>query len=148
MEDDKFIEVTKSLIEEIKKDAPRPDRDPRSVLIVEDNPNDREMMLRRLERFGFTVKSVITGEEALSACENHNFAAVFLDLNLGGGINGLTVLEKLRKKPVPPRVVIVTGAADASFGPELARIGGYFELIQKPIQRTDMELLFPKRLTP
>lgn len=142
---EEFINVTRTLIEDLKKDGYDPDKSVKPwVLVVEDNQFDQELMVSRLQRFGFQVEATITGEDALRFCDEKDYAAIFLDLNLGNGIGGLNVLEALRKKAKPPRVVIVTGAADQNFGPELARIGGYLEVVHKPLDRKAVEQIFKK----
>lgn len=140
-----FVSVVAELIEDLKKDAHLPKGDSFAVLIVEDNDADRLLMRLVLEEFGFTVVSVTSGEDAIISCDHHVFAAVFLDLKLQGMMTGLEVLEVLKKRTPPPRVIIVTGAADSSFGSELARIGGYFEIVHKPLDRAAIEQLFSGR---
>lgn len=97
------------------------------ILLVEDNPNDVKLTLRALKKKNLVndVKVVTDGAEALdyifakgqySERDMNDFPRViFLDLKLPK-INGLEVLEKLKKnektRQIP--VVVVTSSAEDS----------------------------------
>lgn len=79
------------------------------ILLVEDNPNDLDLVLRALSKTNLANEVIITrdGEEALDylhcrgafATRNRgNPAVVLLDLKLPK-VNGLEVLQQIRKDP-------------------------------------------------
>jgi two-component system chemotaxis response regulator CheY len=93
------------------------------ILIVEDEPVNREFLLMSLRGFG-ECHAVITGEDAVRAHKNalavdRPFDVVFLDILLPG-MNGLQALEKLRavedRHEIPPErrvpVIVTTGLDD------------------------------------
>jgi len=93
------------------------------ILIVEDEPVNREFLLMSLRGFG-ECQAVISGEDALEALEaaldaGQPFDVVFLDIMLPG-MNGLQTLEQLRalevRHEIPERrhvpVIITTGLDD------------------------------------
>jgi two-component system sensor histidine kinase RpfC len=65
------------------------------VLVADDNPTNREVISKILERGGHTVALVNDGEQALDALEREAFDAVILDRNMPG-IGGLEALQALR----------------------------------------------------
>jgi two-component system, sensor histidine kinase RpfC len=65
------------------------------VLVADDNPTNREVISKILERGGHTVTLVNDGEQALDALEREAFDAVILDRNMPG-IGGLEALQALR----------------------------------------------------
>lgn len=67
----------------------------KTVLVVEDEPALNEAITRKLRKEGFTVVSVETAEDALSAIEKGKPDLIWLDVLLPG-MNGLTFLQKLR----------------------------------------------------
>jgi CheY-like chemotaxis protein len=75
------------------------------VLVVEDNADDRELLLRQLRKSGMDthVKFISNGLEALEFFTGGNGAltedliAIFLDLKLPG-LNGLELLRRLRAR--------------------------------------------------
>ncbi|MGH8708361.1 MAG: response regulator [Burkholderiales bacterium] len=65
------------------------------VLIADDNPTNREVLSRILERGGHTVVSASDGDQALDAVEQGQFDIVLLDRNMPG-LSGLETLQAIR----------------------------------------------------
>jgi two-component system, sensor histidine kinase RpfC len=65
------------------------------VLVADDNPTNREVIGKILERGGHAVTVVDDGEQALDAIEREAFDALILDRNMPG-IGGLEALQALR----------------------------------------------------
>jgi two-component system alkaline phosphatase synthesis response regulator PhoP len=84
------------------------------VLIVDDEPDIREVIQINLEAAGFRVVTAGTGEAALAAVRSEAPDAMFLDVMMPG-IDGFTVLEQLKAEAnedlsgIP--VFMVTGMA-------------------------------------
>ena len=85
-----------------------------SLLLVDDCDQNTTMFALLLERQGYTVKAVSTGEEALAAVHAGGFDLVLLDLNLPG-MNGAQVLAQLKLHPLWRNlpVIVLSGTADA-----------------------------------
>jgi len=88
---------------------------PRTVLVVEDEPNIRELVALHLQLDGWTVTQTGDGQEALRLARADPFDLVILDLMLPG-LDGMTVLRALRReapaKDVP--VLLLTARRDES----------------------------------
>jgi adenylate cyclase len=67
------------------------------ILVVDGDANARELLVRRLERGGFTVEVAGDGIEALRQIEAREPDLVMLEILLGG-MNGLEVLERIRRQ--------------------------------------------------
>jgi CheY-like chemotaxis protein len=82
-----------------------------SVLVVDDNAANRQIMQVMLGHFGRTCVLAETGEQALEMLKERRFSAVMLDQSLPG-ISGLDVLKVIRSgaclDPAVP-VIAVTG---------------------------------------
>jgi two-component system sensor histidine kinase RpfC len=65
------------------------------VLVADDNPTNREVIGKILERGGHTATLVNDGEQALEALERESFDVVILDRNMPG-IGGVEALQALR----------------------------------------------------
>jgi len=82
------------------------------ILIVDDDPANRELLKRRLARSGYTSTLVESGEKALEILQEQRFDLIMLDLMMPG-ISGLETLELIqnsaRLRTIP---VIMISAAD------------------------------------
>ncbi|RKQ91141.1 two-component system response regulator ResD [Solirubrobacter pauli] len=67
----------------------------RTILLVEDEHGIASAVEAYLERAGFGVVWVRSGEEALAERHRHPIALVVLDLGLAGSLDGLDVLREL-----------------------------------------------------
>ena len=121
---------------------------PRTILLVEDNPDDEELTLRALARnnIGNNVVVVRDGQDAIDWLEgtgvyaardaNDVPALILLDLNLPK-IDGLEVLRRLRANPrtaIVPVVILTSSKEDRD------RASGYYgganSYVQKPVDFT------------
>ena len=67
------------------------------ILIVDDNEYNRKILTRRLEKRGYQISAVETGEEALKLLEKQSIDLVLLDVMMPG-IDGFEVLRQIRKE--------------------------------------------------
>jgi CheY-like chemotaxis protein len=85
------------------------------VLVIEDQPRDREDLIHALTAAGYAVEAASTGAQAISLARTRRYDAVTLDLGLPD-MSGLDVLKEIRvsgpNRDVP--VVIVTVAPDGN----------------------------------
>jgi class 3 adenylate cyclase len=104
-----------------------------SVLVVDDEPNNRDMLARRLASRGFEVATAEDGASALDAIWNGNFDIVILDIMMPG-ISGIEVLEAVRKEHSPSELpIIMATALDASqMTADALRLGAN-DYVTKPI---------------
>lgn len=82
------------------------------LLVVDDDPSNRELLMRRVKRMGYSARAVESGEEALAALELERFDLVLLDYMMPG-LSGLETLQKMkasaRLRTIP---VIMLSASD------------------------------------
>lgn len=100
------------------------------LLVVEDEPSLRKLYTLTLQKAGYALDSVGSGEEAVKRIQAQHYDLVVLDLNMPG-IDGLMVLEKLRACGIKTRVVIISAhLSDASLLRAVA--GGVTDFVEKP----------------
>ena len=71
---------------------------PATILIVDDNDMNRDLLARRLSQAYYDVIDVGSGQEALDAIENRKIDLVLLDI-LMPDMDGYEVLEQLKENP-------------------------------------------------
>ena len=81
------------------------------LLVVDDNEMNRDLMAMQLRRQGFQVALAASGREALNAVESQGFDLILLDIMMPG-MNGLEVLEVVRKKHSMLSLPIIMVTAD------------------------------------
>jgi class 3 adenylate cyclase len=78
--------------------APRRAGPPGRILIVDDNPFNREVLVRRHERQGHAVAEAADGRQALALLAERPFDVMLLDI-LMPQVNGLEVLQRVKADP-------------------------------------------------
>jgi DNA-binding response OmpR family regulator len=79
----------------------------RKVLVVDDDRALNHVLVELLRRAGFLVSSVVDGAAAVKSLEQETFDIVLLDINLPK-LSGLEVLQRIRGKESPPKVLVMT----------------------------------------
>ncbi|MFQ5684615.1 MAG: adenylate/guanylate cyclase domain-containing protein [Candidatus Binatia bacterium] len=104
-----------------------------SVLVVDDNPDNRDMLSRRLARRGYTVAVAEDGDQALKMSDTEHFDLVLLDIMMPG-MSGLEVLKILRERySVADLPVIMATAKDQSSDIVEALKIGANDYVTKPL---------------
>lgn len=88
------------------------------LLVVEDDAKVARSWCRLLTIDGWDLTPAANLEEAYAALDEHLFDAVLLDVRLGEE-SGLTLLPLLTSLLPRPRIVVITGSADAVLAVEL-----------------------------
>jgi two-component system cell cycle response regulator DivK len=104
-----------------------------SILVVEDNPMNMELVTCLLESNGIKVTQAVDGIEALDMIKNSLFDLVLLDIQLPG-MGGLEVLKHIKEDPASQQTGVVALTAQALIGDEQRFIdAGCTGYISKPI---------------
>lgn len=104
-----------------------------TILIVEDNPLNLELVSDILEAHGYEVHKATSGKEAISQVEDNIPDLVLMDIQLPG-LDGLTVTGIIKDKPETAHLPIIALTAHAMRGDEeKARQAGCDGYISKPI---------------
>ena len=85
------------------------------VLIVEDQPEIRELIRMTLELESFEIHEADNGPSGLQLAREMKPNLVLLDVMMPGGMDGFAVCEALRREPAlkRTRVVMLTARAQA-----------------------------------
>jgi CheY-like chemotaxis protein len=120
----------------------------RRVLLVEDDPEMRELMALALQGDGYEVREAADGLEALrllGAEGNPGIDLVVSDIRMPG-CSGLEMLQRLRGRPSQVPVVLVTAFGDRETHARARRLGA--ALLDKPFELDDLRELVFEALDP
>jgi DNA-binding NtrC family response regulator len=100
------------------------------VLLVDDEEAYVKTLAERMEMRDVGSRVALSGEEALEMLEDEPPDVMVLDLRMPG-IDGMEVLERVKKKHPHIEVIILTGHGSDREEKEARRLGA-FEYLQKP----------------
>jgi signal transduction histidine kinase len=100
------------------------------VLVVDDDPDVRALLVRALRAEGHGVRQAATVAEALAALDAGAPDVALLDKNLPDG-SGVDVLRALRARALETEAIVITGYASLESSMEAVRLGA-FDYVEKP----------------
>lgn len=104
-----------------------------TILAVDDDKGQREILKAILEAEGYDVGVASGGADALSAVQKNRFDLVISDLKMPG-MDGRALLENILRERPSASVVIVTAHGSIDSAVEAIRLGA-FDYLTKPIDR-------------
>ena len=102
-----------------------------TILVVDDERNILTSVSRALGLEGYDVEVAGSAEIALDKLDKQTFDAILLDVQLPG-IDGLAMLDELRKQDITAPVIMMSGHATIEVAMEATRRGAD-DFIEKPI---------------
>ncbi len=109
----------------------------RRVLIVDDELGVRES-LRMVLKDRFEIGVATSGQAALDTIEREPVDVVLLDL-LMPGMDGMEALEKIRQRPAPPQVIMLTATKTVKTAVNAMKLGA-FDYITKPFDVEELTI--------
>ena len=122
------------------------------ILVVEDNEDNRRILLYRLRKIGdFEIVETANGAEAVAAVESNPPDLIFMDLKMPV-MDGWEATRRIREMEAHRqslRTVILALTADAMEGSSVAcREAGMDGFLTKPISSSQLAQELEKRLAP
>jgi DNA-binding NarL/FixJ family response regulator len=115
---------------------------PLTVLVVDDDPAFRRVVVRLLRLRGIhVVADVADGESALAAVRRHRPGGVLLDVNLPDH-NGICVARTLTAHPDAPTIVLTSSDSSGWTAEDLAACGARAFVLKDQLPRADLRGLF------
>lgn len=102
------------------------------VLLVDDEAHFIMTLRKRLTKRGMTVDEAHSGEEALDMLRTYEADVVLLDVKMPG-MDGLTVLHKIKQAWPLTEVVMLTGHASVEVAIRGMELGA-FDYLMKPVE--------------
>ena len=108
-----------------------------NVLIVDDEEDFLETIIKRLNKRQVDASGARSGEEALELLKEKTFDVVILDIKMPGGMDGIEALREIKKIQPLAEVILLTGHASVETSIEGMKLGA-FDYLLKPIKLDDL----------
>ncbi len=108
-----------------------PDKKTSRILVIDDEPDLRELLTDALEQADMEVQAVASASEAMEAVSCKPVDFIVTDIRLGDG-TGMEVLARLRDQIGDVPAVVITGCGDVRALSEASRLRPV-ELMTKPL---------------
>jgi DNA-binding NtrC family response regulator len=109
-----------------------------SILIVDDEPQICDTLVKAISLLGYRVRSASSGAEALALVEQETPALIILDM-LMPEMNGIGVLRGLQERKIRSGVILLTGSHDEKLMTEALDLG-VVDIIGKPVSMERLTL--------
>ncbi len=116
------------------------------LLIVDDNPEARQLLLKILAPLGFKLKEAANGREAWNLCEIFRPHLIFMDIRMPV-MDGCEATRRIKASPMGKDTVILAVTASV-FDEDRERImaAGCDDFLRKPFRETDLFDMLEKNL--
>ena len=112
--------------------------DTNRILIVDDEPDFRTLLVEALGSMGYSPEGAETAEAAIEMAKARHYAIIFTDLNMPGGLSGLDLINTVQE--IDPRTfcILMTGYATTESAIQALKRGAY-DFIQKPFKLAELD---------
>jgi DNA-binding NtrC family response regulator len=100
------------------------------VLIVDDEDDFRETIVKRLNARKIKAEGAASGVKALQVLEDKDFDVIVLDVKMPD-MDGIETLRHIKKHKPEIEVIMLTGHASVEFGLKGMQLGA-FDYVMKP----------------
>ena len=116
-----------------------------SILVVDDMPEQRQIVTAMLKRLGYTVAAVSSGEAAVDHLKRHSVDLMILDMIMDPGIDGLETYRRVTAFKPGQKAIIASGFSESAQVKSLQRLGVH-EYLKKPYTLEKIGLAIKKTL--
>ncbi len=107
------------------------------ILVVDDDPDTRDLLLEVLDAEGYQVMVTAGAQEALAAGKSAHFDVILSDIRLGPELNGLDVLRAFKSIQPDSEVILITAFGSMETAIEAVKAGA-FDYLSKPFKIDDV----------
>ncbi len=110
-----------------------------NILVVDDEEPFRRLLKNELARKGYAVSVAADGGGALRLMRENPFDAILLDVVMPG-VDGLSLMKKLKEDPSAPPIIVLTGKATVETAVEAMKNGAY-DYLTKPYKLDELVIV-------
>jgi DNA-binding NtrC family response regulator len=113
-----------------------------NVLVVDDEEPFRRLLKKELTRKGYAVEVAPDGSEALRLLHGKSFDVILLDVVMPG-IDGISLMKKLKEDSGTPAIIVLTGKATVETAVEAMKNGAY-DYLTKPYKLDELVIVIDR----
>ncbi|MBZ0271639.1 sigma-54 dependent transcriptional regulator [bacterium] len=115
-----------------------------SILIVDDEPEMLEPLVRFFKLDGYEVQGAQSGTEAISRARGENFDLMITDLSMPE-MDGISLLKEMKNLSPRTVAIVVTGHASVNTAVEAMKLGA-IDYVQKPVSFDELRIVAERAL--
>lgn len=114
------------------------DESPKHILIADDEPAIRSLLVEVLESEGFTTSVAETGQAVMKALNDGSYDLILMDVRMPE-MDGLAVLREMHAKKMDIPIILMTAHGSSNMAIQATQLGAY-DYITKPFELDDVLL--------
>ena len=119
---------------------------PRELLLVDDDPLNRDVLKQFLSTVGFCVQEADSGDSALRIIRSHRFDGVISDIRMTGK-DGNAFCREVRSDETLAGIVMIASSASVYDGDrQAAESAGFNDFLAKPVKERELFRLLGQHL--
>ncbi len=116
------------------------------ILVVDDEPQLRELSSQMLRTIGYTVDCVASGEQALAFLKDKPVDLVVLDMIMAPGMNGCQTYEEIIKLYPGQKAIIASGFSQSADVKKALQLGAS-HFLKKPYSLSKLSHVVKEKLS-
>jgi two-component system response regulator PilR (NtrC family) len=113
-----------------------------NILVVDDEEPFRRLLNKELARKGYAVQVARDGGEALHVLHDNVFDVILLDIVMPG-VDGLSLMKKLKEDSGAPAIIVLTGKATVETAVDAMKNGAY-DYLTKPYKLDELSIVIER----
>ena len=118
--------------------------EPVHILVVDDDPTIRDLLLEGLSESGYLVTTANDGADGLARLRHNGFELVVSDIDMPR-IDGVQLLQEARKLRPDIEIIMLTGVVDVETAIQSMRLGAC-DYLTKPFNLTEVRITVERAL--
>ncbi|WP_027191430.1 sigma-54-dependent transcriptional regulator [Fundidesulfovibrio putealis] len=114
------------------------------LLVVDDDPGHRNMLLTLLADWGYRLEGAEDGEAAVALCRERPFDLILMDVRMAG-MSGIEALKEIKAYNPAIPILIMTAYSNVETAVEAIKAGAY-DYLTKPLDFDDLRLTLDRAL--
>lgn len=103
-----------------------------SILLIDDEQEQNELIAKLLTNLGYKVFSVVSGDDGLSFLRSQKVDLVILDMIMGNGLNGRETYEQILKRYPHQKAIVISGYSKNEETEKIKNLG-IDHFLEKPV---------------